>query len=46
MAEALVAVPAIAARLGAAGRRRAEALYGWEQERSRLTGWLFDAVDA
>jgi glycosyltransferase involved in cell wall biosynthesis len=41
MAEAFVAVPAIAARLGAAGRRRAEALYGWEQERSRLAAWLF-----
>jgi glycosyltransferase involved in cell wall biosynthesis len=41
MAKAFLAVLPIAARLGAAGRRRAEALYGWEQERSRLAGWLF-----
>jgi len=41
MAEAFVAVPAIAARLGAAGRQRAEALYGWEQEHARLADWLF-----
>jgi len=46
MAEAFVAIPPMAARLGAAGRRRAESLYGWEQERSRLAGWLFDPVDA
>jgi colanic acid/amylovoran biosynthesis glycosyltransferase len=46
MAEAFVAVPEIAARLGEAGRRRAAALYGWEHERARLRGWLFGAASA
>jgi colanic acid/amylovoran biosynthesis glycosyltransferase len=41
MAEALAAATAVATRLGAAGRRRAEALYGWDQERARLAAWLF-----
>jgi len=42
MAEALTAIAPRAAEFGAAGRRRAAALYGWEQERSRLSRWLFD----
>ncbi|HZZ87253.1 MAG TPA: glycosyltransferase, partial [Caulobacteraceae bacterium] len=46
MAEALRAVPARAAEFGAAGRRRAAACYGWEHERARLRGWLFDEVAA
>ena len=44
MADALVAVPAMAARLGAAGYRRAVATYGWDHERARLRGWLFGAL--
>jgi glycosyltransferase involved in cell wall biosynthesis len=42
MAEALLAAPARASRLGAAGYRRAAANYGWEHERARLRGWLFE----
>ncbi len=41
MAEAMLAVAPMAAALGAAGRRRALANYGWPQERARLAGWLF-----
>ncbi|HEY1750128.1 MAG TPA: glycosyltransferase family 4 protein [Caulobacteraceae bacterium] len=40
MAEAMLAVAPIAARLGAAGRERAMAEYGWEHERARLAAWL------
>ncbi len=43
MAEAMLAAPARAGPLGAAGYRRAAALYGWEHERARLRGWLFGA---
>ena len=42
MAEAMIAAPVRAAQLGAAGYRRAAANYGWEHERARLRGWLFD----
>ncbi len=40
MAEAILAAPARAAELGAAGARRAASLYGWEHERARLLAWL------
>lgn len=43
MAQAFLAVPAIASSLGEAGYRRAAANYGWEHERTRLRHWLFDA---
>jgi colanic acid/amylovoran biosynthesis glycosyltransferase len=46
MADAFVEVPTLAAQLGASGRRRAEALYGWERERARLNGWLFPQAPA
>ena len=36
MAEAMLAIGAVAAALGAAGRRRALANYGWPHERARL----------
>jgi glycosyltransferase involved in cell wall biosynthesis len=41
MAEAMLAIGPMAAALGAAGRRRALASYGWPHERARLAGWLF-----
>lgn len=41
MAEAMLAIAPMAAELGAAGRRRALANYGWPHERARLAGWLF-----
>ena len=44
MAEAMIAAPGRAAELGAAGYRRAAANYGWEHERARLRGWLFEAA--
>jgi glycosyltransferase involved in cell wall biosynthesis len=46
MAAAFLAVPEQAARLGAAGYRRAAANYGWEHERARLRQWLFGDGDA
>jgi glycosyltransferase involved in cell wall biosynthesis len=42
MAAAIAAVGPRAQTFGAAGYRRATALYGWEQERARLRHWLFD----
>ena len=45
MAEHFLAVPTQAATLGAAGYRRAAAIYGWEHERARLRGWLFGEAD-
>jgi glycosyltransferase involved in cell wall biosynthesis len=41
MADAFVDIAALAAGFGAAGAKRAAALYSWEQERDRLRGWLF-----
>jgi glycosyltransferase involved in cell wall biosynthesis len=41
MAEAMLAIAPMAVALGAAGRRRALAYYGWPHERARLAGWLF-----
>jgi colanic acid/amylovoran biosynthesis glycosyltransferase len=46
MAEAFLAAPARAAQFGAAGYRRAAANYGWEHERARLRGWLFEEAPA
>lgn len=40
MADAMAAIGPLAAELGAAGRRKALAEYGWEHERARLTRWL------
>jgi colanic acid/amylovoran biosynthesis glycosyltransferase len=41
MAEAFLAVPAQAEKLGLAGYRRAAAQYSWPHERARLRRWLF-----
>jgi glycosyltransferase involved in cell wall biosynthesis len=41
MAEAFVAVPPLAAGLGAAGYRRAAAIYRWSHEKERLRAQLF-----
>ena len=41
MAEAFLAVPALAARMGQAGYTKAAARYSWPQERERLQQWLF-----
>lgn len=46
MAEAMLAIGPRAAALGAAGRRRALASYGWPHERARLAGWLFGEAPA
>jgi glycosyltransferase involved in cell wall biosynthesis len=46
MAQAILAARDRASTLGAAGRARAAALYGWEQERTRLRGWLFGETPA
>jgi glycosyltransferase involved in cell wall biosynthesis len=46
MAEAMLAIAPMAAELGAAGRRRALANYGWAHERDRLAGWLFGEAAA
>jgi len=46
MAEAMLAIGPMAAALGAAGRRRALANYGWSHERARLAGWLFGETAA
>lgn len=46
MAEAMLAIAPLAAALGAAGRRRALANYGWPHERARLAGWLFGEATA
>jgi glycosyltransferase involved in cell wall biosynthesis len=46
MAEAMLAIAPMAAALGAAGRRRALASYGWPHERARLAGWLFGEAAA
>jgi colanic acid/amylovoran biosynthesis glycosyltransferase len=46
MAEAMLAIGPMAAALGAAGRRRAQASYGWPDERARLAGWLFGETAA
>ncbi|HEX3407664.1 MAG TPA: glycosyltransferase [Caulobacteraceae bacterium] len=41
MAAAMLAIAPMAAAFGQAGRRRAQANYGWPHERARLAGWLF-----
>lgn len=41
MAEAFLAVPAVAAKMGAAGYRKASAMYRWEHEKALLRGMLF-----
>lgn len=41
MAEAFLAVPAMAAGFGAAGHRRAAAIYRWSHEKERLRARLF-----
>jgi glycosyltransferase involved in cell wall biosynthesis len=41
MADAMLAIAPMAVALGAAGRRRALAYYGWPHERARLARWLF-----
>jgi colanic acid/amylovoran biosynthesis glycosyltransferase len=43
MAQAFLAVPSIAAKLGEAGYRRAAANYSWDHEKARLRYWLFDS---
>jgi glycosyltransferase involved in cell wall biosynthesis len=43
MAEAFLRIREVAAEFGAAGYRRAVALYSWQDENARLRRWLFDA---
>jgi colanic acid/amylovoran biosynthesis glycosyltransferase len=43
MAEAFLRIRDVAKEFGAAGHRRAAALYSWQDENTRLRRWLFDA---